>query len=62
LIADSRLQTEERNFDPPDSRTITELGRMEWQNLIERGKRARAENAIGGYKSTNGTSLRSRMM
>lgn len=52
-------------YGPPDqrdwhSRTIAEHCRMKWQEVTEYGKRARVENAIGCYKSTNGTSLRSR--
>lgn len=56
---------QEASYGPPDqrdwhSRTNAQRGRMEWQNLTEYGKRARVENAIGNYKSTNGPKLRSR--
>ena len=56
---------QEASYGPPDqrdwhSRTNAQRGRMAWQNLTEYGKRARVENAIGNYKSTNGPKLRSR--
>ena len=58
---------QDASYGPPDqrdwhSRTIAQLGRMAWQNLTEYGKRASAENAIGNYKSTNGSTLRSRKL
>lgn len=56
---------QEASYGPPDQRDwhsliITEHGRMGWQEIIEYGKRARVENAIDCYISTNGPSLQSR--
>ena len=66
IIIPPRMRNlQEALYGPPDqrdwhSRTIGQLGRMAWQNLTGYGKRARVENAIGNYKSTNGSTLRLR--